>query len=80
VALKELPNGVCAVHFEPVISAAEFLQQAEIMKCAVDEQQFIIECLSYKLLESGSDPAHRGLSARLRPRFARPTQIAEHKA
>jgi hypothetical protein len=46
VALKELPNGVCAVHFEPVISAAEFLQQAEIMKCRADEQQFIVECLS----------------------------------
>jgi hypothetical protein len=46
VALKELPNGVCAVHFEPVISAAEFLQQAEIMKCRADEKQFIVECLS----------------------------------
>ena len=46
MALKELPNGVCAVHFEPVISAAEFLQQAEIMKCSADEQRFIIECLS----------------------------------
>src|SRR5260370_15270065 len=46
VALKELPNGVCAVHLEPVISAAEFLQEAEIMKCRADEQQFSIECLS----------------------------------
>src|SRR5216683_4387608 len=46
VALKELPSGVCAVHLEPVISATEFLQQAEIMKCRADEQQFSIECLS----------------------------------
>ena len=46
MALQELANGVGAVHLEPVISAAEFLQQAEIMKCRADEQQFFIECLS----------------------------------
>src|SRR5947209_5029942 len=40
VALKELSNSVCAVHLEPVIGAAEFLQQAEIMKRRADEQQF----------------------------------------
>lgn len=32
--LEELPNGVCAVHLEPVVSAAELFQQAQVMKCA----------------------------------------------
>src|ERR1700685_1509636 len=32
VMLKELANGVGAIHFEPVVSAAELLQQAEIME------------------------------------------------
>jgi hypothetical protein len=46
MALKELANGVGAVYLEPVIFAAELLQQTEIMKCGADEQQFDIECLS----------------------------------
>ena len=59
MTLKELPNGVCTVHFEPVISATEFLQQTEIMKCRADEQQFIIECLSClpsQLISPEEDP------------------------
>ena len=46
MVLKELPNGVCTVYFEPVISTAELLQQAKIMKCGADEQQLDIERLS----------------------------------
>jgi hypothetical protein len=59
VTLKELPNGVCAVHLEPVISAPESVQQAEIMKCRADEQQFNIECvscLSSQLISPEEDP------------------------
>src|SRR5713226_4994718 len=46
VVLKELANGIGAVYLKPVMSAAEFLQQAEIMKCRADEQQLSIERLS----------------------------------
>jgi hypothetical protein len=46
VVLKELANGVGAVHLEPVIIAAELLQQTEIMKRRADEQQLSIEWLS----------------------------------
>src|SRR5216683_5015458 len=46
MVLKELPNGACTVYFEPVISTAELLQQAKIMKCRADEQQLDIERLS----------------------------------
>src|ERR1700731_2634958 len=46
VVLKELANGVGAVYLEPVIIAAEFLQQTEIMKRRADEQQLSIERLS----------------------------------
>src|SRR5271155_2310634 len=44
--LEELANGVGAVYLEAVISTAELLQQAEIMKCRADEQQLDIERLS----------------------------------
>jgi hypothetical protein len=46
VVLKELANGVGAVYLEPVIIAAELLQQTEIMKRCADEQQLNIEPLS----------------------------------
>jgi hypothetical protein len=46
VVLKELANGVGAVYLEPVIIAAELLQQTEIMKRRADEQQLSIERLS----------------------------------
>ena len=44
MVLKELANGVGAVDLEPVIIAAEFLQQAEIMKCRADKQQLTSNC------------------------------------
>ena len=44
--LEELANGIRAVYLEPVILAAELLQQAEIMKRRADEQQLSIELLS----------------------------------
>src|ERR1700689_2316581 len=44
--LEELTNGVGAVYLEPVICAAELLQQTEIMKRGADEQQFSIERIS----------------------------------
>ncbi len=46
MVLKELANGVGAVYLEPVIIAAELLQQTEIMKRRADEQQLSIERLS----------------------------------
>jgi len=46
VVLKELANGIGAVYFEPVIIAAELLQQTEIMKRRAYEQQLSIEPLS----------------------------------
>jgi len=46
VVLKELANGVGTVHLEPVIIAAELLQQTEIMKRRADEQQLSVERLS----------------------------------
>jgi hypothetical protein len=46
VVVKELANGVGAVYLEPVIIAAELLQQTEIMKRCADEQQLNIEPLS----------------------------------
>jgi hypothetical protein len=46
VVLKELANGVGAIYLEPVIIAAELLQQTEIMKHRADEQQLSIERLS----------------------------------
>src|ERR1700722_18359510 len=36
VALKELPNGVCAVYLEPVVSTADFPHSAEMMICRAD--------------------------------------------
>jgi hypothetical protein len=47
VVVKELANGVGAVYLEPVIIAAEILQQTEIMKCRAHEQQLSIERLPY---------------------------------
>ena len=44
--LKELANGVRAVYLEPIVSAAELLQQAEIMKGCADEYQLSIERVS----------------------------------
>jgi hypothetical protein len=46
VVLKELANGVGAVHLEPVIIAAKLLQETEIMKRRADKQQLSIEPLS----------------------------------
>src|SRR3984893_10247607 len=46
VVLKELANGIGAVYLEPIIIAAELLQQTEIMKRRADEQQLNIEWLS----------------------------------
>ena len=46
MVLKELANGVGAVYLEPVIIAAELLQQTKIMKRRADEQQLSIELLS----------------------------------
>src|SRR6266851_1923895 len=59
VVLKELASGIGAVYLEPVIIAAELLQQTEIMKRGADEQQLSIErlpCLPSQLIGPEEDP------------------------
>jgi hypothetical protein len=46
IVLKELPKGVCTIYLEPVVSTAEPLQQAKVMKRCTDEQELHVERLS----------------------------------
>src|SRR5438874_13395864 len=43
VGVEELPGGICAVDLEAFVLARELLDEAEIVKCGGDVEQFRVE-------------------------------------